>query len=119
LADHIARTDPDLKGFTRRNLLRMRQFYETYLGDEKVSPLVTQLPWTHNLLVLSRSKREEEREFHLWVCIRERWGKHELQRQLNGALCERVALSPTKLSAPLRERLLNPSARISVDWSST
>src|SRR5437879_4293949 len=50
LAIHIAQQNPDLKGFTRRNLFRMRQFYETYRGDEKVSPLVTQLPWTHNLL---------------------------------------------------------------------
>jgi len=65
LADHIARTHPGLKGFTRRNLFRMRQFYETYVGDEKVSPLVTQLPWTHNLLILSRSKRPEVREFYL------------------------------------------------------
>jgi DUF1016 N-terminal domain len=44
LADHIARTHPDLRGFTRSNLLRMRQFYETYRGDEKVAPLVRQLP---------------------------------------------------------------------------
>src|SRR6185437_15075628 len=56
LAIHIARQHPDLKGFTRRNLFRMRQFYETYKGDEKVSALLTQLPWTHNLLILSRAK---------------------------------------------------------------
>jgi hypothetical protein len=53
LADHIARTHPDLRGFTRSNLLRMRQFYDTYRGDEKVAPLVRQLSWTHNLLILS------------------------------------------------------------------
>jgi hypothetical protein len=60
LAAHIARTHPGLRGYTRPNLFRMRQFYETYQGDEKVSPLVTQLPWTRNLLILSRSKRAEE-----------------------------------------------------------
>src|SRR5579872_3182321 len=65
LAAHIARTHPDLRGFTRSNLLRMRQFYETYRGDEKVAPLVRQLSWTHNLLILSRAKRGEEREFYL------------------------------------------------------
>ena len=43
----------------------MRQFYETYRDDAKLSPLVRQLPWTHNLLILSRCKREEEREFYL------------------------------------------------------
>ena len=65
LAAFIAREHPDLKGFTRPNLFRMRQLYETYRNDEKVSPLVRQLPWTHNLLILSRCKRPEEREFYL------------------------------------------------------
>jgi DUF1016 N-terminal domain len=49
LAEHIAQTHPGLRGFTKRNLFRMRQFYETYKGDAIVSPLVSQLPWTHNL----------------------------------------------------------------------
>ena len=43
LAAHIARTQPGLRGFTRPNLFRMRQFYEAYQGDEIVSPLVRQL----------------------------------------------------------------------------
>jgi predicted nuclease of restriction endonuclease-like (RecB) superfamily len=60
----------------------MRQFFEAYKGDEKVSPLVRQLPWTHHLLILGQSKRPEEREFYLRLAIRERWGKRELERQL-------------------------------------
>ena len=44
LAEYIARTQPGLRGFTRANLFRMRQFYETYRDDEKVVPLVRQLP---------------------------------------------------------------------------
>ncbi len=108
LADHIARAHPDLKGFTRSNLLRMRQFYKTYQEDEKVAPLVRQLPWTHNLLILSRSKRPEEREFYLRMPLRERWSKRELERQLNGALFERVVLSPAKVSPPVTQ--LHPDA---------
>jgi predicted nuclease of restriction endonuclease-like (RecB) superfamily len=86
----------------------MRQFYETYRGDEKVSPLVRQLPWTHNLLILSRSKRAEEREFYLRLAADEKWSKRELERQLAGALFERVVLSPTKVSPPVRQ--LHPDA---------
>jgi predicted nuclease of restriction endonuclease-like (RecB) superfamily len=108
LADYIAQKHPELRGFTRRNLFRMRQFHETYVGDEKVSALLTQLPWTHNLLILSRSKRPEEREFYLRIAIRERWSTRELERQLNGALFERVVLSPTKVSSPLTQ--LHPDA---------
>jgi predicted nuclease of restriction endonuclease-like (RecB) superfamily len=65
LAKHLAQKMPGLRGFTRRNLFRMCQFYETYAAEKKVSPLVTQLPWTHNLLILSQCKRSEEREFYL------------------------------------------------------
>ena len=65
LARYIQHRQPNLRGFTRPNLFRMRQFYEAYKNhEEKLSALLTQLPWTHHLLILSRCKRPEEREFH-------------------------------------------------------
>lgn len=99
LAAHLAQTQPGLRGFTRPNLFRMKQFYEAYQGDEKVSPLVRQLPWTHNLIILSQSKRPEEREFYLRLAIREQWSKRELERQFKAALFERTVLNPVKVSA--------------------
>ncbi len=108
LAEYIARAQPNLRGFTRRNLFRMRQFYETYRGNEKVSALLTQLPWTHNLAILSRCKREEEREFYLRMACSQKWSSRELERQLASALFERVVLSPTKVSPPLTQ--LHPDA---------
>jgi predicted nuclease of restriction endonuclease-like (RecB) superfamily len=90
LAEHIAQTQPGLRGFTRRNLFRMRQFYETYKGDAIVSPLVTLLPWTHNLIILSQSKHPKEREFYLRMAVKEKWGKRELERQFDTALFERT-----------------------------
>jgi predicted nuclease of restriction endonuclease-like (RecB) superfamily len=98
LAQHLARTQPGLKGFTRRNLFRMRQFYEAYPKAQIVSALLTQLPWTHNLIILSRSKRPEEREFYLKMAAQEKWSKRELERQFDAALFERVVLGPAKVS---------------------
>jgi predicted nuclease of restriction endonuclease-like (RecB) superfamily len=103
LAQYIAQHHPDLKGFNRPNLFRMRQFYETYRDDEKVSPLVRQLPWTHNIMILSASKSPEEREFYLRLCVREKWSKRELERQLNSALFARTILNPPKVSAALKQ----------------
>jgi predicted nuclease of restriction endonuclease-like (RecB) superfamily len=100
LAAHIAQTQPGLRGFTRPNLFRMKQFYETYCDDKKVSPLVRQLPWTHNLIILSQSKRPEEREFYLRQSIQENWSKRELERQIKTALFERIILTPPKVSPP-------------------
>lgn len=48
LADYLHRFGPDYTGFNRRNLYRMRQFYDAYAGNEIVSPLVTQLGWSRN-----------------------------------------------------------------------
>ncbi|MEI7436010.1 MAG: PDDEXK nuclease domain-containing protein [bacterium] len=103
LAQHLERTMPGLRGFTRRNLFRMRQFYETYAGDEKVSALLTQLPWTHNLIILGQSKRSEEREFYLRMAIQERWSSRELERQFRLAAFERTVLNPPKLSPAVRQ----------------
>lgn len=104
LAEFIARTEPGLRGFTRRNLFRMRQFYEAYRNDAIVSPLVAQLPWSHHLIILGQSKRTEEREFYVRLAIRERWSKRELERHFRSALFERVVLSPPKVSPLVTQR---------------
>jgi len=98
LAAHIAQTQPGLRGFTRRNLFRMRQFYETYRGETQALGLLRQLPWTHNLIILSQSKRPEEREFYLRMAVQEKWSKRDLERQFQAALFERVVLNPVKVS---------------------
>src|SRR5258708_13926423 len=82
LAAFLAKTEPGLRGFTRRNLFRMRQFYEAYREDPIVSPLVAQLPWSHHLIILGQSKRRDEREVYIRPAIRERCSKQELERQV-------------------------------------
>jgi len=62
LAATIARQYPGMRGYTRRNLFRMRQFYDAYCGDPKVSALLTQLPWTHHLLILGAGPSHCRRE---------------------------------------------------------
>ena len=65
LAAYIAKTQPGLRGFTRANLFRMRQFYETYQSDEKVVPLVRQLRRSHHLIILGQIKRSKDRKSYL------------------------------------------------------
>jgi len=103
LALFIARTQPGIRGFSRPNLFRMKQFYEAYRQEPIVSPLVRQLPWSHHLIILGQSKRPEEREFYVRLAIRERWSKRELERQFKAALFERTVLSPPKVSPLVRQ----------------
>ncbi len=101
LARYLARSQPGLRGFSRQNLFRMRQFYETYRHDPVVSALLRQLPWTHHLIMLSQSKRADERAFYMRLAARERWSSRELERQLQAALFERATLNPPAASAQL------------------
>jgi len=103
LAAHIAETKPGLRGFTRPNLYRMRQFYEAYAPYPNVSALLRQLSWTHHLAILGQCKRQEERQFYIELAIREKWSSRELERRIKGALFENSILQPAKVSDALRQ----------------
>ena len=108
LSHFIKHTQPDLRGFSAQNLWRMRQFYEVYSQNEKLSPLVRELPWTHHMLILGQTKLEEEREFYIRMAIREKWSKRELDRQLQTGLFLRAVANPPKVAPLVRQ--LYPSA---------
>ena len=97
LASFISENCPEVKGFNRRGLYRMKQFYETYKDNQFVSPLVTQISWTNHLLILSSTKTDEEREFYIKLCLKEKFSKRELERQLDSGYFERYMLSTEKL----------------------
>jgi len=84
---------PNLKGFNRPGLYRMMQFYDAYRDNLIVSPLVTQLSWTNNLLILQGAKTIEEREFYIRLCIKNNYSKRELNRQIQSNYYERYLLS--------------------------
>lgn len=103
LADFFSENYPDLKGFNRRGLYRMKQFYEIYKDEEKVSPLVTQLSWTNHLKIMSACKTMEERIFYMNMCVKERLSKRELERQIDSGYFERYMLSQKTLTPAIEE----------------
>jgi predicted nuclease of restriction endonuclease-like (RecB) superfamily len=108
LAADLARRYPGVRGYTRRNLFRMRQFFEAYRAQKKVSPLVTQLPWTHHLIILSEAKPVETREFYILAAIKGRWSKRELERQIRSGAVLRSAAVPKKVSPVVTQ--IHPTA---------
>lgn len=115
LAGFIQEKCPELRGFNRRGLYRMKQFYEAYTAPEFVSTLMThlqkseneaikiaktlltQLQWSAHLLLLSKTKTPDEKLFYLHLAIQEKLSVRELERQLNSAVFERTALSNQQL----------------------
>jgi len=103
LAEHIQRTEPDIKGFSDKNLWRMKQFYETYQANEKLATLCRELSWSHNRIIFARCKTDDERQYYLDICIKERYSVRDLERQINTSAFERTKIAQTKLSTVMRE----------------
>ena len=93
IAEFFSTNYPELKGFNRRGLYRMKQFYELYSGDEKVSTMLTQLSWSNHLKIMSGAKSKEEREFYINLAIKENLTHRELVRQMDSGYYERYMLS--------------------------
>jgi predicted nuclease of restriction endonuclease-like (RecB) superfamily len=101
LAEFIQSQGPDLKGFSDKNLWRMKQFYETYKDNEKLSSLLRELSWTHNLAIIAKCKREEEREFYLKLAIGEKLSVRDLERQIKACTFERIVTSSKTSFSPV------------------
>lgn len=108
LAAYIQERFPGIKGFNRRGLYRMKQFYELYEGNEKVSALLTQLSWSNHLQIMSGCKSDEEREFYIQLAIKERYTYRQLERQMDNGYYERYMLSREKLLPEKIHSELNP-----------
>lgn len=89
------------KGFSKRNLERMRKFYLYY---PIATTMLSQLSWSH-YLELIKIKEEEKRNFYMHECINSNWNVRELQRQRTTLLYERLANSKDK------DKLLELSTR--------
>lgn len=103
LSKYIQRTEPEIKGFSDKNIWRMKQFYETYKDFPKLSTLLREISWSHNLAIFSRCKNIEEREFYLKLAKKEGYSFRELDRQISSSLFERTMIGKSKLSTALRD----------------
>lgn len=103
LAKFIQTNEPEIKGFSDKNIWRMKQFYETYKDFPKLSTLLREISWSHNLAIFSRCKTAEEREFYLKLSKQESYSLRELERQISTSLFERIMIGNSKLSTGLRE----------------
>ena len=101
LVDFMKREYLTMKGFTRAGIYRMKQFYETYKDNEIVAPLVRQISWTHNVMILGATNSIEEKEFYIRMCIKNNYSKRELNRQIASGYFHRYMLSDGKANQSL------------------
>ena len=98
LAAYIQSKEPNAKGFSDKNLWRMKQFYETYKDYPELSTLSRELSWSHNILLLSKCNTNEEREYYIRKSLYENYSYRELERQIDSSDYERTLIGGAKLS---------------------
>jgi predicted nuclease of restriction endonuclease-like (RecB) superfamily len=95
LARDLQREFSGIQGFSSSSLWRMKLFYETYRANEKLAPLVREIGWTHNVLILERCKDDLEREFYIRSTKKFGWTKNVLVHHIENQSYEKTLLGQT------------------------
>ncbi|MCP4567695.1 MAG: DUF1016 domain-containing protein, partial [FCB group bacterium] len=101
LATDLRQEFPSVSGYSRRNVFYMREFYLAYCNLPKVQPLVAQIGWSHNLVVLQRCKEPLEREFYIRMTKKSGWSKNVLIHQIENQSYEKTLLGQTNFAKTL------------------
>ncbi|MFZ5593308.1 MAG: PDDEXK nuclease domain-containing protein [Pseudomonadota bacterium] len=101
LARDLREAFPDMKGFSRANLLYMRAFAEAWPDGAIVQQTVGRLPWGHNVLLLTRLKEPALRLYYAERAISEGWSRTTLELNLRNRLHEREGNAVTNFQARL------------------
>lgn len=104
LAKDLRKEFPGVKGFSSDNLWRMRKFVLSYRGSEKLAPLVQEIGWSHNIVIMEKCKDDQEREFYIKMTKKYGWTKNVLIHQVEGKSYERFLLSQTNFDTSLEEK---------------
>lgn len=105
LAKDLQAEFPGIGGFSARNIWRMREFYLTYCANEKLTPMVAEIGWTHNLVIMEKCKDDLEREFYLRMTRKFGWTKNVLIHQIENQTYEKTLLNQTNFEQILPEEI--------------
>lgn len=92
LGEDLRREFPDMRGLSRANLFYMRSFAEAYQVEKIVQQLAGQLPWYHNVVILTKVNDPALREWYMWACIEHGWSRAVLEAQIETRLHERSGI---------------------------
>lgn len=104
---------PNSKGFSARNLRRMKRFYLEYENDGILPPAVAKLPWTHNNILIEKIKDREKRVWYANEAINSNWSKVVLDHQIDLGLYERKAA--VRKENNFKNALINPQSDLAND----
>lgn len=105
LAKDLQAEFPGISGFSARNIWNMRSFYVAYSQNEKLQPMVAEIGWTHNLVILEKCKDDLEREFYIRMTRKFGWTKNVLLHQIENQTYEKTLLNQTNFDSVVPEEI--------------
>ena len=105
LAGDLQKDFPGVQGFSSSNLWRMKLFYETYRANKKLAPMVREIGWTHNILILERCNDDLEREFYIRSTKKNGWTKNVLIHHIENQSYEKTLLGQTNFDKTVPEHI--------------
>ena len=105
LARDLQAEFPGRNGFSARNLWHMQDLFRQYADKPKLQPLVAEISWAKNLLIMARCKDDLEREFYLRATARFGWTKNVLQHQLDNRSYEQYLNGQTNFDAAVPDTI--------------
>ncbi|NEP52852.1 MAG: DUF1016 domain-containing protein, partial [Moorea sp. SIO3C2] len=103
LAKDLQAEFPGISGFSVRNIWNMRNLYLTYSQNEKLQPLVAEIGWSHNLLIMQKCKDDLQREFYIRMTRKFGWTKNVLIHQIENQTYEKTLLNQTNFEQTVSE----------------
>lgn len=104
LSTDLQKEFPGSRGYSSSNLWRMRTFFVEYQSNEKLAPLVREIGWSHNIVILEKCKEDLEREFYIKMTKKYGWTKSVLTHQIEGGSYERFLSNQTNFDNTLAEK---------------
>lgn len=101
LSTELQKEFPGAKGYSAANLWRMRNFYLTYRDSEKLPPLVREISWSNNIIIMEKCKDDLQREFYIQMAKRYGWTKRILTNFIEAQTYEKYLLNQTNFDLTL------------------
>jgi predicted nuclease of restriction endonuclease-like (RecB) superfamily len=105
LAQDLRKIFPGIKGFSTRNLWTMKDFYTSYIDNEKLQTLSAEISWSHNVAILSKCESLLEREFYMRMSKKNSWTYRVLLNQIDNQNYEKTMASQTNFDQNLPETM--------------
>jgi predicted nuclease of restriction endonuclease-like (RecB) superfamily len=105
LAKDLQAEFPGISGFSASNMWRMRLFYENYKENQKLAPLVREIGWTHNVVIMERCKDDLQCEFYIRMTNKFGWTKNVLIHQIDNQTYEKTLLNQSNFKQTLPEEI--------------